>query len=75
MVYFFFFILDIFFISISKVIPFPFLPAQIPYPIPPPLPASMRVLPHLPTHCHLTAMAFAYTGTSSLHRTKILSCH
>ena len=32
--------------------------------------ASMRVLPYPPTHSHLTALAFPYTGASSLHRTK-----
>jgi hypothetical protein len=40
--------LDIFFIYISNVFPFPGLPFWSPHPIPPP-PASMRVLPHLPT--------------------------
>ena len=31
--------------------------------LPPPPPASMRVLPHPPTHSHLTILAFTYTGT------------
>ena len=31
------------------------------------------VLP--PTHSHLTALAFPYTGASNLHRTKGLSSH
>ena len=47
---------------------------QIPCPITPP-PASMRVLPHPPTHSLLTDLAFPYTGASSLHRTKDLSSH
>ena len=39
------------------------------FPIPSPiLPASMRVLPYPPTHSHFTALAFPYTGASSLHR-------
>ena len=48
--------------------PFPILP---PSPLPQPLPpASMRVYPHLPIHFCLPALAFPYTGTLSLHRTK-----
>jgi hypothetical protein len=39
-------------------------------PLSPPHLASMRVLPHLPTYSCLTTLAFPYTGTSSLHRTK-----
>ena len=35
-------------------------------------PASMRVLPHQPTHSCLSALAFPYPGSSSLHRTKEL---
>ena len=55
---------------------FPFLvsPLQTPYPIPT-YPASVRVLPHPPTHFCLTALAFPYAGASSLHRTKGLSSH
>ena len=54
----------------------PFLvpPPETPYPVPSP-PASMRVFPHPPTHSHLPALAFPYTGTLSLHRTKGLSSH
>jgi hypothetical protein len=44
-------------------------------PIPTPLPASMRVLPLLPTHSHLPDLAFPYTGASSLHRTNNLPSH
>jgi hypothetical protein len=32
--------------------------------------ASKRVLPHWPTHSCLTALAFPYAGSLSLHRTK-----
>jgi hypothetical protein len=49
--------------------PFPVSPLENPYPFLPP-PASLRVLTHPPTHSHLTALAFPYTGESSLHRTK-----
>jgi len=31
--------------------------------------------PHLPTPSHLSTLAFPYTGTSSLHRTKGFSSH
>ena len=34
----------------------------------PPTPAIMRVLSVTPTHYHLTALVFPYTGPSSLHR-------
>ena len=47
---------------------------QTSYPIPP-YPASIRVLPHPPTHSHLTALAFLYTGAWSLHKTKSLPSH
>jgi hypothetical protein len=43
--------------------PFPISPLQASYPIPP-YPASMRRLPHPPTHSHFTALAFLYTGAS-----------
>jgi hypothetical protein len=51
------FLLDIFFIYISNVMPFPGLPpkAPFPYPLPPP-PAPQ------PTHSHFLALAFPYTG-------------
>ena len=35
--------------------------------------ASMRVLPHPPTHSHLPTLAFPSIGALSLHRTKDLS--
>jgi hypothetical protein len=67
-------LLDILFIYISNVIPFLGFPPEIPYPIPPP-PASMRVLSNPPTHSHLPALAFPYTGALSFHKTKGLSSH
>lgn len=51
-----------------------FSPPETPYTIPP-LPASIRVLLHLPTHSHLTFLAFPYDGSSSFHRAKGLHCH
>ena len=42
---------------------FPFISPLAPLPSP----ASMRVLPHLPTHSCLSSMTFPYTGSSSLH--------
>ena len=41
--------------------PFFVSPLQTPYPISP-YPASMRVLPHPPTHSSLNALAFLITG-------------
>ena len=49
--------------------PFPVSPPQTPYLLLP-NPASIRVLPHLPTHSCLSTIAFPYPGSSSLHRTK-----
>jgi hypothetical protein len=71
----FLFLLDIFFIYISNVIPFPGFPSENPLSHLPPHIAFMRVLRHPPTHSHLTALKFPYTGTSNLHRTKCLSSH
>jgi hypothetical protein len=42
-------------------------PSEIPYPISPP-PASMRVLPHPPTHSCLPTLAFPHTGSSTTLR-------
>ena len=67
------FLLDIFFICISNVIPFSGFLSPKP-PIPSHFPASMKAFPHPLTLC-LSALAFPYTGTSSLHRTKGLSSH
>ena len=51
--------------------PFPVSPPQLPIPSSlSPLPASMRVLPHPPTHSCLSTLSFPYAGSSSLHRTK-----
>jgi hypothetical protein len=65
--------LDIFFIYISNVIPFPSLP-------------SWNLLPHAPsscfydsvpqqTHSCFPGLAFPYTAASRLHSTKGLSSH
>ena len=59
-----FFLLDIFLIYISNVIPFPGFPSKK-YPLP----------PHQPTHSYFLALAFPYTGAQSLQRTKGLSSH
>jgi hypothetical protein len=48
--------------------PFLVSPSRTPYPL---LPAPA----HQPTHTCFLALAFPYTGTSSLHRTKVLSSH
>jgi hypothetical protein len=67
--------LDILWIYISNVIPFPTFPLETPYTIPP---TSVRMLPLPPTHSQFRALAFPYTGTSRLHRTKGFSarqCH
>jgi hypothetical protein len=72
------FLLDIFFIYISNVIPFPGFPSEIPLrklPIPS-SPASMMVLPQPTTHSLLPLHpGIPLTGESSLHRTKGLSSH
>jgi hypothetical protein len=54
--------------------PFPFLPLQTPYPIPP-SPATMRVLSHSPTHSSLSALALPYAGSLSFLRAKELPSH
>jgi hypothetical protein len=73
--FFFLLLLDIVFIYISNIIPFPSShPLENSYPILPP-PASMRVFPHPPTYSLLPTLAFLYTGASSLHRTKSLSSY
>ena len=68
--FFFFlkFLLDIFFIYISNVIPFAGFPSANSLSHPPP-PA------HQPIHSCIPVLACPYTGTSSLHRTKCLSSH
>jgi hypothetical protein len=62
--YLFIYLLNIFFIYISNVIPFPGSRSQLllgnPYPIFP-LPAFMGVLPHPSTHSRLHVLAFPYT--------------
>ena len=49
--------------------PFPVSPTlRNPLSHPPP-PASMRVLPHPPTHSHLIPLAFPFSGASGLYMT------
>jgi hypothetical protein len=65
---FLFFLLDIFFIYISNVTPFPSFSSETPpSPVPPLAPQS--------THSCFLALAFPYTGAWNLHRTKGLSSH
>ena len=66
--------MDVFFIYISNVTPFPVSPPETPYPILPSL-ASMQVFPHPPTHSFLPALSFPYTGVLGLHWTKDYSSH
>jgi hypothetical protein len=54
------FLLDIFFVYISYVSPFPSFPQEIPYSIHPTT-ASMNVLPQQFNHSCLPALAFPYT--------------
>ena len=56
------FLMDIFFIHISNVIPFPI----------PPFHCFYKGVP-TPTHSCLPALEFPYTGALSIHRTKVLS--
>jgi hypothetical protein len=60
-IFIFYILLIIFFIYISNVIPFPCFPSGNPL-SPPPLLASMKVLPHPPTHFCLPTLAFCYSG-------------
>ena len=50
--------------------PSQFIPPQTLYFFPPYLP-STRVLSHLPTHSHLTTLAFSYAGASAPLRHEI----
>jgi hypothetical protein len=73
--WFFFFLLKIFMFSLftfQMLSPFLVSPLKTSYPnlLPP---ASMRVLPHPPTHSCLPALEFLDTEASSLQRTKVLS--
>ena len=54
--------------------PFLVSPPETLYPMPPP-PAFMSVLPNPPTHSHLPALTFPYTGALNLHTTKGLLYH
>jgi hypothetical protein len=69
-----FLLVDIFFIYISNVIPFPGFPSKNPYFTLPSL-ASMKMCPNTPTYSLLPTIEFLYTGASSLHRTKGLFSH
>jgi hypothetical protein len=62
------FLVDIFFIYISNVIPFPGFPSENPYPI------SPSSVPQ-PTHSCFPVLAFPYNMALSLHMTKGLSFH
>ena len=52
------------------VSPFLVFPLQTPYS---PLLCFYEGAPYLHTHSHLTALAFLYTGASSLHRVSVLT--
>jgi len=67
------FSLVILFIYISNVVPCPVFSSASS--LPSPSPASMRVLPYLPTHSFLTTLAFPCAAAWRLHRTKSLSSH
>jgi hypothetical protein len=63
-IHLFFLLLDIFFIYISNVIPFPGFPSR--NPLSHTLsPASVRVFSHPPTYSYLPTLAFPYTGASA----------
>jgi hypothetical protein len=62
----FYFLLDIFFIYILNVIPFPGFPSQKNLSLPP---------TYQLTHSQFLVLAFPYIGSSSLHRNKGLSSH
>jgi hypothetical protein len=66
--------LDILFIYISNVIPFPSFPFENLF-ILPSFPVFLRMLPYLPTHSHLTTLVFPYTGALSLQKIKGLYSH
>jgi hypothetical protein len=57
--------------------PFPVSPPQPPlsHPLSPCFYQDAPLPTHPPTHSHLTALEFLYTGASSLHMTKHLSSH
>jgi hypothetical protein len=67
-------LLDIFFIYISNVIPFPGLSSKNPLSHPP-SPCLYEGAPHLPTHSHLPALAVPYNGASNTLRPKGRSSH
>jgi hypothetical protein len=70
---FFFFSFSLFYwifhlFTFQMLPPFLISPPEPPYPILPPL-ASMRVLAHPPTHCHLSTLAFLYNQAFTGQRT------
>ena len=68
-------LLDIFFIYIPNIIPFPVIPSEtLPYPFPS-SPCYDEGAHHTPTDSHLPPISSPYTGASSLYRTKGLSSH
>jgi hypothetical protein len=68
--YLFLFFFIGYFLYISNIKYIPGLPFRNPVShLPSPL-ASMRVLPHSPTHSHLPVLAFPYTGASNTLRPK-----
>jgi hypothetical protein len=69
-----FFFLDIFFIYISNVFPFPGLPFGTPISHPS-SPASMSVRPYPPTHSYLPDLEFPYTGALNTLRPEGLFFH
>jgi hypothetical protein len=72
----FFFLLDIFFIYIWNVISFlSSSPPNQESPFPSLYPCFYRVFLYSPTHWHLPALPFRYTGALDLYRTKDLSFH
>jgi hypothetical protein len=66
--FYFSLLLDIFFIYISNVNPFPGLPSENPYPI-------HSTSAHQPTHFCFSVLVFPYTGTSNALKPKGLSSH
>jgi hypothetical protein len=70
----FFFKLDILFIYISNVIPFPGFSSEdsLSYST---TPCFYESAPHPTNHSYFTALPFLYNGAWNLHRTKGLSSH
>jgi hypothetical protein len=73
----FFYLLIIYLFTFQMISLFPVTPPQIAHPIPLYiLPFSSMKMPlHAPTYSHLTALAFSFTGSSSLQMIKDLLSH